>query len=148
MWDPELLWHISCAVTQNSTGRNNCLTSPFTDNKHNKHMGCISVVRRAGKFFIYLMLSGGGSILWLRRSPTNSGFHENVILSPWKEIYLEMCWPEAYEKYHVAPISRTLEIKQKVPTVLGEIQKFNFFRIKFISRWLLLLFVEKHTDFG
>lgn len=37
-----------------------------TDNKHNKHMGCISVVRRADKFLIYLMLSEAGSILWLK----------------------------------------------------------------------------------
>lgn len=49
-----------------------------------------------------------------------------------------MCWPEAYEKYRVATISRTLEIKQKAPTVLGEIQKFNFFRIKFTSRFFYL----------
>lgn len=109
MQDPKLLWHISCTLTQNSTGRNSCLTSPSTDNKHNKHMAWISVARRAEKFLIHLMLSEAGSALWLRRYPTNSGFREEIILSPWKEIYLEICWPETYEKYLVTTISRKLE---------------------------------------
>lgn len=126
MQDPKLLWHISCTLTQNSTGRNRCLTSPSTDNKHNKHMGCISVEKGADKFLIYSMLSEAGSILWLRKSPTNSGFHEEIILSPWKEIYLEICWPEAYEKYWVTAIFRKLELKQKELIVLEETQKFSF----------------------
>lgn len=66
MQDPKLPWHISCTLRQNSTGRNSCLTSPSTDNKHNKHMGCIFVARRADKLLIYLMLSEAGSILQLK----------------------------------------------------------------------------------
>lgn len=66
MQDPKLPWHISCTLRQNSTGRNSCLTSLSTDNTHNKHMGCISVARRAGKFLIYFILSEARSILWLK----------------------------------------------------------------------------------
>lgn len=126
MQDPKLLWHISCTLTQNSTGRNNCLTFPSTDNKHHEHMGCISLVRRADKLLIYLMLSETGSILWLKRSPINSGFHEDGFLSLWKEIYLEICCPETYEKFWVTTIFRNFKLKQSNSWVLKRFRSSAF----------------------
>lgn len=70
----QTLWHIYCAVTQNSTGRKQCLTSPFTDSKHKKHVGCISAVRRADKILNLFNVIKGRKYS-MTRSTANSGFH-------------------------------------------------------------------------
>lgn len=108
----QTLWHISCAVTQNSTGRKHCLTSPFTDSKHNKHVGCISAVRRADKFLIYLILSRAGRTLW--QGPLQTQAFMKRLFYHHRKKYLEMGWPEACEKYRVTDIFRTLELEKKI----------------------------------